>query len=279
MWLVGEHCQWRVVTHRGCRLLALGGHRDDGSVDVFLAEAELQFLAGEVLYRVFHLTSAAEFLQLDAVGVEPLAVRMLGSQTLLDFAIVVYLAFLCVDEENLTRLQTTFLCHLGRIEVHDAYLGGHYHHVVLGDGVAGRAKTVSVEHTAGIASVAEEQSGRSVPRFHQDRVILVEGLEVFRDRILVVEALWHHDSHGVRQRQTAHHEELEYIVEAGRVAHARLYDRRDFANVAQSLAAEHTFACLHPAAVASYGVDFTVVAEQTERLSQAPCREGVGREA
>ena len=156
LWLVGKYGKWSVITHGCCRLLALGSHRDDGSVDVFFAEAELQLFAGEIFHCVFHFTSAAELLQLDAVGVEPLTIRMLGCQTLLDFAIIVYLTFLGIDEQNLTRLQTTFLCHLRWVEVHYAYLGSHYHHVVLGDGVAGWAKTVTVEHTTSIASVAEE---------------------------------------------------------------------------------------------------------------------------
>ncbi len=204
---------------------------------------------------------------------------MCGSQTLLDFTIIVNLAFLGIDQENLTRLEASLLGNLLWVEVHHTDLGCNDHHVVLGDGVAGRTKTVSIEHTTGIATIAEEQGSRTIPWLHQDRVILIECLQVFGDWVLVVEALRYHDCHGVRQRQTTHHEELEHVVETGRVTHVRLYDRRDLTNIAESLAAQHTLTSLHPCTVTTDGIDLTIVAEETERLSQAPCREGVGREA
>ena len=199
LWLVGKYGKRSIITHGCSRLLTLGSHWDDGSVDVFLAKTELQFLASEVFHTVFHLTAAAELFQFNTVGVQPLAVRMSLSQALLDFAIIVNLAFLGIDEENLTRLQTALLGNLGRVEIHHTYLRSHNHHIVLGDGVAGWAQTVSIEHTTGVAAIAEEQGGRTIPWLHQDRVILIESLQILRDRVLVVEALRHHDSHGVRQ--------------------------------------------------------------------------------
>ena len=199
LWLVGKHSKWSIITHRCSRLLTLGSHWNNGTVDVFLAKTELQFLASEVFHSVFHLTSAAQLFQFNTVGVQPLAVRMLLSQALLDFAIIVNLAFLGINQENLTRLQATLLCNLSRIEIHDTYLRSHNHHIILGDGIACWAQTVSIEHTTGVAAIAEEQGSRTIPWFHQDRVILIESLQILRDRVLVVEALWHHHCHGVRQ--------------------------------------------------------------------------------
>ena len=153
----------------------------------------------EILHTVVHLTSALEFLKLDTVGAKPLTIRMSGSQALLDFSVVVYLSLLGVDKQNLTRLQASLLGNLRGVEVHHSHLTCHNHHVVLGDGVACGTKTVAVEHTACIASVAEEQGSRSVPRFHKDRVVFIEGLEVLGYRVFVVEALWYHHTHGVGQ--------------------------------------------------------------------------------
>ena len=121
------------------------------------------------------------------------------SQALLDFAIIIDFAFLGINQEDLTRLQTALLGNLSWVEIHHTYLRSHNHHIVLGDGIACRAQTVSIEHTTGIAAIAEEQGGRTIPWLHQDRVILIESLQILRDRVLVVEALRHHDSHGVRQ--------------------------------------------------------------------------------
>ena len=138
-----------------------------------------------------------------------------SSQTLLDFAIIVNLAFLSIDQENLTWLETTLLGNLLWVEVHHTYLGSYHHHIVLGDGVTSRTQTISIKHTTGVATIAEEQGSRTIPWLHQDRVILIECLQVLGDRVLVVEALRYHDSHGMRQRQTTHHEELEHVVETG----------------------------------------------------------------
>ena len=199
LWLVGKYGKRSIITHGCCRLLTLGSHWDNGTVDIFLAKTEFQFLASEVIHTIFHLTTTAKFLQFNTVGVQPLAIWMLGSQALLDFTIVVDLTFLCIDEENLTRLQASLLGNLSWVEIHHAHLRSHNHHIVLGDGIACRAQTVSIEHTTGIAAIAEEQGGRTIPWLHQDRVILIESLQILRDRVLVVEALRHHHSHGVRQ--------------------------------------------------------------------------------
>ena len=46
---------------------------------------------------------------------------MFGGEAFLYLAVVVYLAFLSVDEENLARLQTTLGHHVRRLEVHYAH--------------------------------------------------------------------------------------------------------------------------------------------------------------
>ena len=199
LWLVGKHSKRSIITHRSSRFLTLGSHWDDGTVDIFLAKTKLQFLASEVFHTIFHFSSAAQLFQFNTVGVQPLAVRMLLSQALLDFAIIIDLAFLGINQENLTRLQASLLGNLGWVEIHHAHLRSHNHHIVLGDGIAGRTQTISIEHTTGIAAIAEEQGGRTIPWLHQDRVILIESLQILRDRVLVVEALRHHHSHGMRQ--------------------------------------------------------------------------------
>ena len=109
-------------------------------------------------------------------------------------------------------------------------------------------------------------------------MIFVESLEVLAYRILVVEAFGHKYCHCLGQRETTHRKELEDIVKACRVAHSFLNDRPQVLDVAQSLAAEHALPCLHPSAIASNGIDFTIMCQQTEGLRQLPFREGIGRE-
>ena len=259
--------------------MGLGRHGYDGAVDILFAVAEHHFVFYQVGHGILHFASALQFLQLDAVGREPLAVRMGSGKALLDFSVIIDFAFLGVNQQNLAGLQTPLLGNLCGVEVHDTNLTGHYHHVVLGDGVTGGAQTVAVEHTAGIAAVAEEQGCRTVPRLHQDGVVFVESLEVFGDGVLVVETFGHEHRHGVGQTHAAHDHELQHVVQRSGVAHARLHDGAERSNVSERFGGEHRLASLHPGAVAADGVDFAVVSQETERLSQSPGRERVGGEA
>ena len=196
---VGDDCQRRVVTHGSHRLLPSCSHRDDGLVDILLTKAKGDQFLLVVLHAVIYVPATLQLLQLHAVLVEPLAIRMCLGQLLLDFAIIVYPALLRVNQQNLTRLQATLANYVTWLKVHHAHLTGHHHHAALGDGIAAGAQTVSVEHTTRIATIAEQQGSRTVPRLHQDRVVLVEGLQVLTDGVLVVEALRYQNGHSLRQ--------------------------------------------------------------------------------
>ena len=104
---------------------------------------------------------------------------MLRSQLLFDFSIVVDFAFLRVNEQNLSRLQASFRGHFRWVEIHDAHLGSHHHRIVFGDGITGGSQAIAVEHTTGKASVAEKQGCRTIPRFHQNGMIFIKGLQIF----------------------------------------------------------------------------------------------------
>ena len=56
---------------------------------------------------------------------------MLLGELFLDFAIIVYLAFLSINEENLTWLETTLGYDVCWFEVHNTYLTGYHHHTIL----------------------------------------------------------------------------------------------------------------------------------------------------
>src|SRR5574344_225278 len=199
LWLVREYSQWSIITHGSCRLLPVDRHRYDSAVNILFAVTEHDFVTNQVVHAVVYLTTALQFLQLDTVGAQPLTVWMFGSQALFNLTIIIDFAFLGIDEQYLTGLQTTLLCNFSRVEVHHTHLRCYHHRIILGDGVTSRAQTVTVQHTTGIAAVTEEQSGRTVPRLHQDRVVFIESLQVFGDGVLVIETLRNHDTHGVRQ--------------------------------------------------------------------------------
>ena len=54
------------------------------------------------------MSARLQFLQLDAVGAQPLAVRVFAGELLFDFAVVVNLALLRVYQQNLSWLQSAF---------------------------------------------------------------------------------------------------------------------------------------------------------------------------
>ena len=224
------------------------------------------------------MSAALDLLELDAVGGEPLAVRIFGSQLLLDFPVVVDLALKGVHKQDLSWLETALGDDVPRFEVHHSHLGSDHHHSVSGDGVTGWPQSVPVKQTACITAVGEHQGGRAVPRLHQDGVIFIESLEVFADRVLVVERLRNEDAHGLRKAHAAHHEKLERIVQTGGVGHLLLENRFDFPYVTKDFAGEHALPRLKPSPVASDGVDFTIVAQETEGLCKFPLRECIGRE-
>ena len=96
------------------------------------------------------MPTALQFLQLNAVGRKPFAVRMCLSELFLDFTIVVDATFLCVDEQDLSWLQTSLAHHIAWLKVHHAQqravrhvhgcINGHHQQVLW---VVGIAETVA----------------------------------------------------------------------------------------------------------------------------------------
>ena len=165
--LLGDDCQRGVITHGSGRLLGGRSHRNDGRCDILLAIAEHQLLDHQVLYRIVHMTTAVQLFELDAVGREPLAIRMFRCQGTLDFTVIIDFPLQGIYQENLTRLETSLLYHLRRIEIHDTHLRCDHHGVALGDGVASGTKSVAIKHTASKAAVREYQRRGAVPWLHQ----------------------------------------------------------------------------------------------------------------
>ena len=145
--------------------------------------------------------TAFQFVQLDAVAGQPSAVWFGFGKLFLQFAVIIYFAFLGVYKQYLARLQASFFLDVSRLEIHHADFAGHYHHAALRNQVACRAQSVSVEHAACIAPVAEKQCRRSVPRLHQDGVVFIESFQIFADGILFVEGFRYEHGHGMGQAQ------------------------------------------------------------------------------
>ena len=103
-------------------------------------------------------------------------------------------------------------------DVERADLGGHDHPVVVGDDVAAGPQAVAVEHRADRLAVGEGDRRRAVPGLHQAAMIAVEVLLDLRHRLVVLPRLGNEHHHGVRQAVARPDQELDGVVEAGRVA-------------------------------------------------------------
>ena len=190
-----------------------------------------------------------------------------------------YLSFLRVHNQHLAWLQTAFFQYLVRLETYDSGFARHDHHSCFRDQISGRAQSVPVQHPACIASVSEQQGGRSVPWLHQYRMVFVEGFQVFADRVFVIERLRYKHCHGMRKAHAGHHEEFQNIVQGCTVAHSGLDYRADGLYVRDFRCGEDAFPCFHPGPVSSDGVDFSIVRQHPERLGETPCRERVRAES
>ena len=192
---VRQDGKWRVITHRCRWLLSIDSHRHDGVRYILFSIAEHHFLLEQVADMIVDMSAGLQLLQLDAVGTQPLAIGVFAGELLFDLTIIVYLTLLCVDKQDLTRLQAPFLCNLSRVKVHHANLTCHHHCVVLRNGIAGRTESVTVQHATSKTSVTEQQGGRTIPRLHQDGVVFVESLQILANRVLVIETLWYKHAH------------------------------------------------------------------------------------
>ena len=105
-----------------------------------------------------------------------------------------------------------------------------------------------------------------------------EVADLGRHRGVVLPRRRDHHHHGVVQRVAAEVEQLEHLVEAGRVGRPGRADRERPLDTGQQRAVEHRLARPHPVLVALDGVDLAVVGDEAVRVGERPRRERVGRE-
>ncbi len=274
-----QHGERGVGAHRAERFHALRSHRRDQDLQFLVGVAEHLLAAQHAVVAEHHVLAFGQIRQVDHSLLEPLPVRMLRGQRSLDLVVVDDASLIGVDQEHLARLQPTLGDDLGRVDVDHADLRRHDDEVVVGDPVPARSEPVAVEHRADHLAVGEGDARRSVPGFHHRGVEPEEVTQLLRHRRVVLPRRRNHHHHGVMQRIAAEMEQLEHLVEAGRVRRARRADRERPIDPGQALALEHRLAGPHPVLVALHGVDLAVVRHEPVGVGQRPGREGVRGEA
>ena len=277
---VGHHGERGVVAHARRRLLALGGHRRDDHPQVLLRVAERQLLGAQRLDPGRARVARGQVVDVHHRALVPLAVGLAARHPALDVLVLDDLALLEVDEEQLARSQAALALDVLGGDRHHAGLRGQ-HHVSLGVlDPAARPQAVAVEHRAGHAPVGEHDRGGTVPRLDQARVEVVEALDVRIEIAAGPVGLGDHHHHRVLDASPAEHEQLEHVVEDGRVRTA-LADHRDHLVqvLAEQLGGELRLAGAHPVDVAAQRVDLAVVGDHPVGVGELPAREGVCAEA
>ena len=211
---------------------------------------------------------------------QPLVIGVLARDAGLHLLILDDAAFLEVDQKHLAWLQAPLADDLLVGDRQHAGFRRQYDMIVVGHDEARRAQAVAVQRRADLAAVGEGDRRRTVPRLHQGCVVFVEGASRRVHVLMSCPCFGDEHHHGVAERIAACHEQLERVVEAGRVRLAVRDQRPHLVEVGAEKRALHRAAAgVHPVHVAAHRVDLAVVGDEAVGVRQLPAREGVGGEA
>jgi len=278
-----QHGQRHVVAHGAEGLHSIPGHgrHEDPQVLVGVPEGVLTL---EQRCPDFCRGCAGrdrwEVSQLHQVLIEPLPIGPGGGHGRLQLVVADNGALLRVDEEHPSRLKPSLVQDPVGREVQHADLGREHHEPIAGHVVARGPKTVSVQHGAHADSIGEADRGRPVPGLHEAREVLVERTALVTHAVVLRPRLGDHHHDRLREAVAAEHEELEAVVEHGRVAALRIDDREHLLEViAEQIGLEHRLPGSHPVHIPAQCVDLAIVDDQTVGMRPIPAWECVRRES
>ena len=264
-----ERCDRDVVAHRVDRLGGGLGHDPDHHLHVLETPSMDALEPPYVLWRV-DLDVAAR--DRDEGAVREQAVLVARGRPLLGVRVAQDGAIAGVDEQHLARPEAAALDDILGSHRHDTGFRGSGHKALARPLPPERPQPVPVQRRPNHVAVAERQRRGAVPRFELGRLISVEVAHRGGHVAAALPRVGHEAHERLRDLPAAAHQELERIVERGRVRSVRP-DR------SSQLRLELRLPGAHPCAVGADCVDLSVVRQQPEGLGQTPVRHGVGRVA
>ena len=216
--------------------LALLGHGAHQLLHVVVMVAQLRQTAREAHVRIALGGQLAGRRGLQVIDrqrllVQPIAVRLLVGVTVADLVVPDDAALARVHLEHLAGAQAASLQHVGRVDIDGADLRRQDQPVVTGDVVARRAQAVAVERGAEHAAVGERDGRRAIPRLHEHGLVRVVGAALGGDAVVVVPRLGDHHGDGAVERAAVHGEELQHVVQNGRVRTLTVDNRQHLSQV------------------------------------------------
>jgi hypothetical protein len=232
LWPIGEHSQRRVRAHGTIRLLAILGHRGEEYALVFDSVPK-GALALEERRRFGTRVGVGlgKLVEVDLTLLEPTSVRLPPEERPLDVLVMQQLVPFGVDDEHLARLEPPAFDHVLSWNPQGSVLRCHDDPAVLRDGVPRRTQPVPVQRGADDTAVGEGDRGRTVPGLHKRAVVLVESAALRVHQPVVLPGLGDHHGNRMRQAPPGEVQELEGVVEGGRIALAGQDDRRELLQV------------------------------------------------
>ena len=276
-----QHRQGDVGAHGGGGLRPGAGHGQDGAAHVLIGVAKGLLEAAEPLPAapLHPPVGDGQIPQVEQAGVQPLAVGLPGGVVLLQLVVADDAALDGVHQQHPPRLEPGLLHNLPGGHVQHPHLGGEDQAAVGCDIVPGGAQAVAIQHRPHHVPVGEQDGGRAVPGLHQGGVVVVEIPPGAGDGLVPPPGLRDagHDRQG--QIHAAHHEELQGVVQHGRVGAGLVHHRQHLVHIpVQQWRGHGLLPGQHPVRIAPDGVDLPVVGHEAVGVGPLPGGVGVGGE-
>ena len=211
---VREHRKRCVVSHGADCFGAFFRHRAQNKLNVVFAVAE-RFLTFDQRNRIIvgQRRRSNHVREMNVQALCPFLIRIAQSQGTFDFFVFNDAALFGIDHEHLARLQTPFLFNLTLRNRQCSCFRSQDHNIVVGQNIAARTKTVSVEYGTDAHTVGKSDSRRTVPRFQHGCVVFVESaLSRIHLSFCLLPSFRNGQHHGLSQRVAAHDQKFKHVV-------------------------------------------------------------------
>ena len=184
---IAHYRQWSVITHRINRFFGISHHWCNDFLYFFFVIIKCLKQTHIIIHIIINFFPAVNLVKFYSVFCQPITIGEFIRQILFQQCIIVDFSFLHIHHEHFAGTKSTFFFHFRCFKRQDSHFRCYDHRIIICNKVSCRAQAIAVEHSTGIASVAEEQSCRTVPCFHKNTMILIECFQFGRNRVLIVE--------------------------------------------------------------------------------------------